>query len=468
MGALYVALVVFVFYRLFNNPLKSKINNLGGSVDLKGHGTITVDGQTVMVKYVYPSRSSPAQFLVYAKGTFGGTLIIRKETAADRFFKRIGLNRELPILDQELGERFYFECDVPEFLNPLLTHPDSKSLLLDIFNYFSVVRITPTVCIFRKSPSDAVDKITETVINDKAAQLIKFIRLVPSATIDVHPEVFAFRRWSLFLRVLSGVLLAAGYILLIWATAAFKVVDESRIWSLSAIISVIVFLLVSGIAYWKLKGFSSSGQVLLIVILMLAPGIVLTTRFGAAVLNGLGDASAVQNFDQVIVNKYTTSSKGRISHHAVAAPWHAGMRSWTFFVPQDQYNTIQLGSTHYQILTKAGRLGFEWVIAAKPMARVLINKQISAYDREVLAAAKDDNQRGIYDYRHGDRAGAIDSFSKSIDLLPHTASNAYMNRAFVYYRLKEYDKAWADVRQAQSLGIRVNPVFIEALKKASG
>ena len=44
---------------------------------------------------------------------------------------------------------------------------------------------------------------------------------------------------------------------------------------------------------------------------------------------------------------------------------------------------------------------------------------------------------------------------------------AYSNRARVYCKLKEYDKAWADVRKAERLGMHVNPEFINALKQVS-
>ncbi len=45
---------------------------------------------------------------------------------------------------------------------------------------------------------------------------------------------------------------------------------------------------------------------------------------------------------------------------------------------------------------------------------------------------------------------------------------AYSNRARVYCKLKEYDKAWADVHEAEKLKYSVTPDFLAELKKASG
>ena len=54
-------------------------------------------------------------------------------------------------------------------------------------------------------------------------------------------------------------------------------------------------------------------------------------------------------------------------------------------------------------------------------------------------------------------------YNKAIDINPQFAE-AYNNRAIIYYSLKQFDKAWADVRKAEELGFKVNPGFINALK----
>ena len=62
---------------------------------------------------------------------------------------------------------------------------------------------------------------------------------------------------------------------------------------------------------------------------------------------------------------------------------------------------------------------------------------------------------------------AVLDLSRAIDLDPGNAE-AYYNRAGTYYILKEYDKAWNDVHQAEGLGYAIQPWFITALKKISG
>ena len=58
-------------------------------------------------------------------------------------------------------------------------------------------------------------------------------------------------------------------------------------------------------------------------------------------------------------------------------------------------------------------------------------------------------------------------FFNYLTIYPNDAE-AYNNRGVVYYRIKEYDKAWLDVHKVEGLGYAVNPEFINAFKKASG
>ena len=62
----------------------------------------------------------------------------------------------------------------------------------------------------------------------------------------------------------------------------------------------------------------------------------------------------------------------------------------------------------------------------------------------------------------------VSDFTKVIEM-DAKDREAYYQRACAYFYLKEYDKSWQDVNKARELGYnRIQPGFIEALKKASG
>jgi len=69
--------------------------------------------------------------------------------------------------------------------------------------------------------------------------------------------------------------------------------------------------------------------------------------------------------------------------------------------------------------------------------------------------------------RKGQQDQAIAELTKAIEINPKDAE-VYTNRAVAYYNKREYDKAWEDVRKAESLGLEVDPELLKAVRQASG
>ncbi len=67
----------------------------------------------------------------------------------------------------------------------------------------------------------------------------------------------------------------------------------------------------------------------------------------------------------------------------------------------------------------------------------------------------------------GDYEAAVSNYNKAISLKPGVAS-AYQCRAISYFKLRQYDKAWEDVRQCRKLGHPVDTELIKELKQATG
>ncbi len=64
--------------------------------------------------------------------------------------------------------------------------------------------------------------------------------------------------------------------------------------------------------------------------------------------------------------------------------------------------------------------------------------------------AKSYRERGMFAYRDGDLYGAIADFDRAIQHDPHFA-DAYIDRGIVFYRLHEFDRAFADIAQARRI-----------------
>jgi len=72
---------------------------------------------------------------------------------------------------------------------------------------------------------------------------------------------------------------------------------------------------------------------------------------------------------------------------------------------------------------------------------------------------------GAY-FRKGMLNEALEQFKKTIGISPEYGE-AHNNLAVVYFMTKQYDLAWKHLRLAEKFGAKVNPTFVEDLKRIS-
>jgi len=77
------------------------------------------------------------------------------------------------------------------------------------------------------------------------------------------------------------------------------------------------------------------------------------------------------------------------------------------------------------------------------------------------------NNRGVAYDKKGQYDQAISDFTKALEINPRH-DKAYNNRGIAYFHEREYEKSWKDVEKAQYLGFRIDPEFLDNLRKASG
>jgi hypothetical protein len=321
---------------------------------------IFIDGRTAYLSYYSISRYSSPELKIYMKGTFGAALVIRRERTIDRFWKSIGLNREVRIPDQELADKFYFECDDQGFVNQLLSDAGAKPLILDVFSRFNFIEITPTSCAFKQYPSDPLDDLGKDFIMDAAHKLSNFVDLIPVSAGVGSARLAFFQTWSGVLNFLGAGVLGLGCLFFFWA-GEYTLVDELRAWGLAAQWFWALYVPAACLAFVVIKGFSTSARVLIRFLISFGIGAFMVLRFGGVVYNCNFDHSPADRHQQIVVDKYVFHNKGGIFLNVDVTPWRVGMRNWTFAVNPGEYGRIRPGITRYFILVKPGRLHFEWV-----------------------------------------------------------------------------------------------------------
>jgi tetratricopeptide (TPR) repeat protein len=80
------------------------------------------------------------------------------------------------------------------------------------------------------------------------------------------------------------------------------------------------------------------------------------------------------------------------------------------------------------------------------------------------ADARTLRERGIYAYRVGDLSGALAHFNRAIAQDPGFAA-AYIDRGIVFYRMRNFDRAFADMAQAKRLAKTGKPKSIAQLQE---
>jgi tetratricopeptide (TPR) repeat protein len=102
--------------------------------------------------------------------------------------------------------------------------------------------------------------------------------------------------------------------------------------------------------------------------------------------------------------------------------------------------------------------GRELIVEGKETeAKVALSKAIDKYERHALAYER----RGYVNYILGNTEDALYDFSKSIDICP-TSPDAFMGRAIIYLRQKEYEAAVKDLDMATKSSIPHQHIYWQA------
>lgn len=98
------------------------------------------------------------------------------------------------------------------------------------------------------------------------------------------------------------------------------------------------------------------------------------------------------------------------------------------------------------------------------------DKAISDYTQALRIDSRDVkayHKRGNTYIINGEYDKAIFDFDQALRINPNDPG-AYHDRGIAYFKKGEYNKALEDVKKARSLGVDINPAFLEQLRKSSG
>ncbi len=354
---------IFIFARVLTNPMRKKIAGLNGRpLGLTG-GVIDIDGKEVCLDFEQGSKGKSPLLKFWMKGDFSRRLVIRKENGFDRFCKNIGLTGECKTTDPAFNDAFYFECDDPQFLGKMFAQQKSRDLVRGALDHFVSIEITPTTCLLRLRPNKHLDKYTDEEVRHLARTVLDITKIIPQDTGAPEGAAKAFVLRLTVLLTVSIILLVAGIGVWIYAEVHYRIIEGGRLWSLVLPWWVAAFVCWQWFSFMLIKGFSRSGLAFVMCFLFSFAGSLLLARYGAAVYNGFKDVSPIAAYQAIAVDKYYHTNKHSRSFYVFLSPWQEGRGPYELSVQWGDYQATQSGVTRYQVQTKSGIMGLEWLVS---------------------------------------------------------------------------------------------------------
>jgi hypothetical protein len=335
-------------------------------------------GRTFTVTYIPGGKNTPPSLRIAASvdevgatGALGAyresgrdhvdvrpAILLRRETGLDRFGKRIGLNREVQIGDEELDALAYVETDSPD--------DDVRRTLADDRARRAVRElIREGVTRVQLDPSGlSADRAVRSAADMSAASFEHTAALLAEAASAL--PVFTAGRAAKARSALTGVLamVGAGMIMPVLMIAAGKSPIDPGAKQLGAAGGLGLWLLIVVGLVVTLSGRSTSLR--RVALSSLAALLIVPVGFYSALCwtNRELDESPRVDHATTVTRVWTSRGKNTTYYHVDVASWRADMGTITLDVSSSFANGAQKGSK-IVVSTHAGKLGWEWVEAFK-------------------------------------------------------------------------------------------------------
>jgi hypothetical protein len=359
-----IGIIVWSFWKN-NLSLNVTLQSCGGRKTGLNDGVLDANGRQVAFHYQPGSRNNPSLLRLTLTGNFFAHAVFHSESSTDRLAKNIGLNQEIQLNDPVFDQAVYIECEDRAFIDRLFNESDTRELVRNLLRNFTRLEINGCRCLLVKTPCDDLATVSSDEITAAALGLDQLARQLPPAAggeSSATPLTDECRRLEQFSITVAVGIAVVGVPLMIWGLAAFEPVLKGRLFGSSLYVSLPLAGLASYYFFNQLKGFSTSARFFMTAALVSAIGLVLCIWGGEMVLNGLLDISQSQAHECVVMDKRVSHSKNSTTYYVVTSSWSALFPSYEFSVSRAKYDQLTSGDP-CQISSRAGYLGFEWVVS---------------------------------------------------------------------------------------------------------
>lgn len=369
--------VLGVFLTLYQRRRPGRAGLLGGTP--KVPEVVRVDDVEVGQVLHPAAHKKPACLTLYVSAESDLRLTVSREGRLHRLFKGWRINREVQTNDRGFDQAFYLESDQhPETL-ALLGVPGVRAAVAGLFDDgFTHLQLGGGYLqaqVFPYNPRKAPDAQRLDAAKSRLVAIVKALPPAPepSGSTKAPParaqQSLTSGPWDAgqVTAFASGILLlAAGMALLIYGILTYRL--------LSAFMPVLKLLALSLPVYWLywhllarlLGGRAASHRPMLFNGLMGLVGIALGGVGLGITLNGALDDSPVAVHRALVAGKHSVSNKNGYSYFLELESWREGRDREEVRVNRNLYERAGVGHDRLAVETRAGALGFEWVVRHYP------------------------------------------------------------------------------------------------------
>ena len=329
--------------------------------------------------YIYypAANKQPPSMLLFLPCATPLAFAIRREGAVERFFKRIGINRETQIGDRGFDDRYYIVTEQDDATRRHLYNSRRRSAVEQLFALgFTHLRVADDRIQAAISPFFAKAPLATETLQHAAEALEDLRHGLPPAS-HLAPQGFLLEpppppidnplhgpwtpsRMAAF--SLTGLLIIGGTIALAAGVDQYPPLDSGEVFFGALGIALASLLAFAFLMVTLLRGRPDSHRDLLIALLFGLMGVPLTSYGATLILNGALDDAPPRPHDALVTDKYITHSKNSTSYHLQVLSWRHAWRTEHLTVNADVHEQLTPGQSRLSVTTKPGWLGYEWIL----------------------------------------------------------------------------------------------------------
>ncbi|MDX1779154.1 MAG: hypothetical protein R3339_09765, partial [Thermodesulfobacteriota bacterium] len=360
------AVIIIRRARMKQGGLFNFAKNIPGNLTPGKEVSGILNGRDYFQLYTPGGKNVPSSYTIKIECPSSGVFSINRETGFDRFFKSLGITREIQTGDKKFDQKFFINTNSLEFTRAFFMNPEKCLTVKNIFEHgFTRVEHDGKTMAAICSPVQFKEELDQTVIQ----KIVSFLEEL-SEHINEHPGegiLQGSQDWKIKRIVAFSIpilLFIVGIPTFFLGLFEYTPLDKWELFLTTLKFSAPSFLFFLIIALKLIKGRSSSHRELIII---LALSLVAFPGAGMGVgsfLNGWLDQSGSTSHEVLVMEKYTTSTKNGKNYHLILKSWRENRYSEKLRVSSSEYMRVKPDRTKMKVVTKPGHYGFEWVVSA--------------------------------------------------------------------------------------------------------